>query len=70
MYTSHNFFQKDRFPLPNFVDSRRSINMNTKLTKSTEMFLERKLKSELDNGLSSQGRLYEINIFDQPQQGL
>jgi len=34
------------------------------------MFLERKLKSELDNGLSSQGRLYEINIFDQPQQGL
>jgi len=46
MYTSRNFFQKDRFSLPNFANSRISVNMNTTLTKNTEMFLEKNLRSE------------------------
>jgi len=47
MFTSQNFFQKHRFPLPNFVNSRISVNKNKKLTTNTEMFLKRNLKSEL-----------------------
>jgi len=60
MYTSHNFFQKDRFPLSNFVTSRVSVNRNKKLTTNTEIFVKGKLKSEYTQRTfhPSQGHLH------------
>jgi len=59
--------KKKRFSFPNSVNPRISVNMNTKFTTITEMFLEWKLKSDLDTTTfhTSQGHLLKNNIFDQ-----